>query len=1594
MTTSLITFEEVLKQAGQALENGSADYVVALCQTVFHYYPGSLEATRLLTAAYLKKGLWKEADQLFEYLLAADPHDLWSYRERGISACERGDIDGAINAFQQAQELDPNNGLLRDRLLDLYHRRPGSEQARVRLSKAGLAHQRFHNGFYEQAIQEYNAIVDKNPDRLDIQVWRLEACWRGGNFGQAAKLAEELVKTAPNLLKANLILWRFYITHNQPEKARCYFEKAQRLDPRHRVALALFENTPDETEVRKCLDSLPPRTFDFNWEAQQPEEWALVPSWVTMAVVSKPVPEAREDITEDQDWVWKLLAETEPEAGPVARFETGEGSEESGWIWKLLAETEPQAAPAVSARAGQAEALVELEQLRHDEPEAVIESLFEEFELEQKLDFGFTPPATDEPDLAFEAAEALERDEPREFSPVVEIFEPAHPLDLNVFAGSRHPSDLRFTAVSEHPLNLEIRAISAHPLDLEFVRAWEHSLDLNVVGTSAHSLDLRLANPSNHPINLSVAQTLQHPINLAVLAVSEHPQALRIATSSAHSRNLRIAGVSAHPSNLQLAGHSAHPLDLRVSEALEHPQDLRITAIPEHPLNLEVLAPSTHWLDLRVLAGAKHPLDLEVGAVPIHPLNLRVVAALAHPIDLIVASTLVEVTETVETQIIQIEKEPEPEGATIKDFDSRPALLDELEEILIKDEITTRPNPAFALSLNEITLPLLSKSVEGSVLEEEFSGSLASASEQRPALLGELEGILIGDEITNRLNAGLLQRIGEDTTLSLPSKLLIGPDTERVKVSSSTFEDKSQTRALATQIGVAYLMRLEDRQARFINSLLSSTKPTYCTHRFATSWLSFNYVKLEAASYKQAIISTDPTLEIEEYEPLEAAVAAPLSEEKAPARIERPEKDEPDSKPETNGEEKQETLALALLEPAEPVAPQPPVVHSDYSGFGGGATVVAARPFRRWLPTVLTVLLLMVITLNLSLYLDQQNLSQQVVASKGQLTQDVKERQLQATVAAEQGLDLSSTIANQRDQLLHMQLLLGVEQDNARKLSQVFSNRLQATPTPGIPATRAALGTLVFYRYQGDLEAMRKDLLDLRGEVDQLKGYAGNVEKNLNMLSDNPVVVGPTSTPLPLYALTPGPVGSDEAYMNLLNLQLAALTNNLSQLGDELQTLLLRYSRMQSAAEGVARSNASVSGPAPGPGITNAVVGGAAQRLAALSYAPKGWPVRGPITSPFGPRPALFIRAKPKQNGGQGGNPNWSFARVGFAPESSPAVTTTSTTTAPPTDTTTASATNTAASTPTNTNTATATSTPDCIVKTVGTTTPTPTLNPVCPTLTPTSTSTVTATGTATPAATGTPTITVTVTIGGTATITPTTTINATPTLTPTATTVPTSTPRPTNTPAPPPTATNTPVPTATPAPTATETPTMTATAMITATETPTMTATATTPPTDTPPNSPGSPDGATTPTPTLPSNLPSGATTPPVNYPYNSGPLPTIGSVDYTGLAVGPGMEFHTGIDIGVPEGTLVRATADGVVEYAGDQRSGYGMVVFINHPGGFVTVYGHNSRFLVVPGQIVRAGDVIALSGNTGYSTGPHVHYEVRYQGQVIDPAPFMGS
>lgn len=99
----------------------------------------------------------------------------------------------------------------------------------------------------------------------------------------------------------------------------------------------------------------------------------------------------------------------------------------------------------------------------------------------------------------------------------------------------------------------------------------------------------------------------------------------------------------------------------------------------------------------------------------------------------------------------------------------------------------------------------------------------------------------------------------------------------------------------------------------------------------------------------------------------------------------------------------------------------------------------------------------------------------------------------------------------------------------------------------------------------------------------------------------------------------------------------------------------------------------------------------------------------------------------------------------------------------------------------------------------------------------------------------------------------------------------------------------------------------------------------------------------------------------------------------------------LHSGIDIGVDEGTPVHAADGGVVVEAG-WISGYGYCVIIDHGNGTSSLYGHNSSLAVSSGQAVSQGQVIAYAGSTGNSTGPHVHFEVRVGGEPVDPSAYL--
>ena len=111
-------------------------------------------------------------------------------------------------------------------------------------------------------------------------------------------------------------------------------------------------------------------------------------------------------------------------------------------------------------------------------------------------------------------------------------------------------------------------------------------------------------------------------------------------------------------------------------------------------------------------------------------------------------------------------------------------------------------------------------------------------------------------------------------------------------------------------------------------------------------------------------------------------------------------------------------------------------------------------------------------------------------------------------------------------------------------------------------------------------------------------------------------------------------------------------------------------------------------------------------------------------------------------------------------------------------------------------------------------------------------------------------------------------------------------------------------------------------------------------------------------------------------------------------GFGPKPNGQQNDGINLAVPEGTPVKAAEDGVVAYAGNELKGYGNLVLVRHPNGYVTAYAHAKELLVKRGDQVKRGQVIAKSGQTGNVDAPQLHFEVRKGPAPLDPMPLLSG
>jgi tetratricopeptide (TPR) repeat protein len=240
-----VPLTDYLERMRAHLHEGQYADVMTLGQHVLQYYPKHLEVYRLLAEASLETNDLNAAADLFQRVCSADPENIIALVGLSIVHEQHKEFQEAIWHLERAFEIQPTNAELRKELLRLYAEHEGTPRERLKLTPGGLARLYTRQGLYSQAIQEFRAILRRDPARTDIQAALAEVLYRVGRKQESAEVAQALLEKLPYCLKANLLLGALWSENGVPE-ADVLLQRAHALDPEHKVAHGLLPDHWDE----------------------------------------------------------------------------------------------------------------------------------------------------------------------------------------------------------------------------------------------------------------------------------------------------------------------------------------------------------------------------------------------------------------------------------------------------------------------------------------------------------------------------------------------------------------------------------------------------------------------------------------------------------------------------------------------------------------------------------------------------------------------------------------------------------------------------------------------------------------------------------------------------------------------------------------------------------------------------------------------------------------------------------------------------------------------------------------------------------------------------------------------------------------------------------------------------------------------------------------------------------------------------------------------------------------------------------------------------------------------------------------------------
>ena len=235
-----ISLTELRNKISQVIEGRRYDDAAAMARLILEAYPKSVHAHRLLGEALWENGLPDEAKEAFERVLEYDPEDFVAYAGLGLIAEQAGSLDRAISHLQRAVELAPNSEEVRSELLRLYERKGMSSSAKLKISRAALARIYSRSEMPARAIGEFQAVLDDEPDRLDLRLALAEVLWREGQRDEAKRQAEIVLQYLPEALKAHLILAAVARGEGREQHAEQLLAEAAAIDPTGEYAERLF----------------------------------------------------------------------------------------------------------------------------------------------------------------------------------------------------------------------------------------------------------------------------------------------------------------------------------------------------------------------------------------------------------------------------------------------------------------------------------------------------------------------------------------------------------------------------------------------------------------------------------------------------------------------------------------------------------------------------------------------------------------------------------------------------------------------------------------------------------------------------------------------------------------------------------------------------------------------------------------------------------------------------------------------------------------------------------------------------------------------------------------------------------------------------------------------------------------------------------------------------------------------------------------------------------------------------------------------------------------------------------------------------------